>query len=348
LTGLELDLEHVLARTTGIWEEFAGASIFITGGTGFFGHWLLSSFVAANDRFGLRSRVVVLTRDADGFRRRAPALAAHPAVSFHAGDVRTFEFPQGRFSHIIHGATQASEILNTARPLEMQDTIIQGTRRVLDFAQRCSAAKLLLCSSGAVYGHQPPELELVPEDYTGGPDCLDPRSAYAEGKRVSELLCATYSHTTGFETKITRGFAFIGPHFPLDIHFAIGNFLRDAMAERPIVIRGDGTPYRSYLYAADLTIWLWTILVRGQSCRAYNVGSESAINIADLARLVAATIAPETPVQVLGAPIPGRLPERYVPSTLRARSELGLQEYIDLADAIRRTAAWHRLMTVQQ
>ena len=332
----------MLAHTAGIWEEFSGASVFLTGGTGFFGHWLLSSFAAANDRFGLNARALVLTRDAEGFRRRAPALASHPAISFQAGDVRTFDFPAGRFSHIIHAATPASAAFNSARPLEMQDTIIEGTRRVLDFAGQCSAVKLLLCSSGAVYGRQPPELERIPEDYTGGPDCLDPRSAYAEGKRVSELLCATYARDSSIEMKIARCFAFAGPHLPLDAHFAIGNFLRDAMAGRPIVIQGDGTPFRSYLYAADLMIWLWTILSRGQSCRPYNVGSESAIGIADLGRLVAGTVAPGTPIQIIGTPEPGRLAERYVPSTERARSELQLAEYIDLAESIRRTAAWHR------
>ena len=97
----------------------------------------------------------------------------------------------------------------------MQDTIIEGTRRALDFAVQRSAAKFLLCSSGAVYGRQPPEMDFVAEDHAGGPDSLDPASAYAEGKRVAELLCATYSRDNGLETKIARCFAFLGPYLPL-------------------------------------------------------------------------------------------------------------------------------------
>ncbi|MGD1092286.1 MAG: NAD-dependent epimerase/dehydratase family protein [Bryobacteraceae bacterium] len=327
---LERDLQHVLAHTHGVWDEFSGASIFITGGTGFFGKWLLESFIAANQRHRLNARAVVLTRDA------THGISSNPAISFHTGDIRSFEFPEGSFSHVIHAATPSTG------PAEMLDTIIQGTRRVLDFARCCSAKKLLFCSSGAVYGRQPPTLDRVPEDYNGAPDCLDPRSAYGEGKRAAELLCAAYERDHGIQVKIARCFAFLGPHLPLDAHFAAGNFLRDAMSGQPICIQGDGTPYRSYLYTADLMIWLWTILAKGEAGRAYNVGSEVAINIASLATTMVDVLAPGTPIQVMGAPVPGRLPERYVPCTARARSELKLEQYIDLADAIRRTADWYR------
>jgi dTDP-glucose 4,6-dehydratase len=161
---------------------------------------------------------------------------------------------------------------------------------------------------------------------------------------MAEWMCATASRAGGFEATIARGFAFLGPYSPIDAHFAAGNFIRDALAGRPIIVQGDGTAVRTYLYAADLAIWLWTILIRGETGRAYNVGSEQEINIADLARLVAEVVGLAGAIEVRGIPIVGERPERYVPSTVRARTELHLEERIDLTESIRRTIAWHRLV----
>jgi dTDP-glucose 4,6-dehydratase len=197
-----------------------------------------------------------------------------------------------------------------------------------------------LTSSGAVYGRQPPDLSHTPEEYPGAPDALDPYSAYAEGKRVAETMAAVYHRRYGLPVKIARGFAFIGPYLPLDAHFAAGNFLRDGLRGGPVRIGGDGTPYRSYLYAADLAVWLWTLLFRGEPCRPYNVGGEEAVSIAELASCVAVYFG--VGVQIARAAVPGRPAERYVPSTRRAREELGLAEWISLPDAVARTARWHQ------
>jgi dTDP-glucose 4,6-dehydratase len=337
------DLDHVLSLTKGLWDGLRGGRLFVTGGTGFFGCWLLETFTHAVDRLGLGATAVVLTRNPVAFARKAPHLAAHPAVTLHRGDVRDFDFPTGDFSHVIHAATESGTTLNADAPGEMLDTILRGTRRVLDFARKARTRQLLLTSSGAVYGQQPPQLTQIPEDYPGGPDPCDPRSAYAEGKRVAELLCLLESQPTGPECKIARSFAFVGPHLPLDAHFAIGNFLRDALAGGPIRVRGDGTPYRSYLYAADLAAWLWTILFRGRPGRPYNVGSANGFPIAEVAHRVADSVQPSLPVAIARRPEPGKLPECYVPCVNRAAEELGLRERIGLEDAIRRTLRWYQL-----
>ncbi|MFI5298749.1 MAG: NAD-dependent epimerase/dehydratase family protein, partial [Polyangiales bacterium] len=125
-----------------------------------------------------------------------------------------------------------------------------------------------------------------------------------------------------------------------DQHFAFGNFVADAIARRSIVVRGDGTPRRSYLYASDLARWLWALLARGVSGRAYNVGSDVAVSIAELAREVGRIGG--VGVEVLGTPTPGVAPPRYVPAIDRARSELGLDVHVDLATAIQKTLAWNQ------
>jgi len=230
----------------------------------------------------------------------------------------------------------------------MFDVCVEGTRRMLAMAQEKRAARFLFTSSGAVYGRQPPELSHVPEDFCGGPDPLDIRSAYAEGKRAAELLCAIAARSSaargaGLHVSIARCFAFVGPHLPLDVHFAIGNFIRDCVAGGPIRIGGDGTPFRSYLYAADLAEWLSTILLHGDSGRAYNVGSEEAVSIralADRVADVAATVWPDRgrpEVLMAKQPQPGQPAAWYVPSCGRARSELGLTPATSLDESIRLT-----------
>ncbi len=333
---LAADLEHVLAHTGGIWRELAGARIFVTGGTGFFGCWLLESFAWAHDRLHLANSLTVMTRSPDAFHAKAPHLAAHPAIKVVFGDLRDFSPPEDRFTHVIHAATDANARMIHDSPIHMMETIIEGTRRVLDFTARAGARRFLLTSSGAVYGGQPPSMTHVPETYGGGPDTTDARWSYGEAKRVAELLCAVFFRDHGIEPVIARGFAFVGPYLPLDLHYAIGNFIRDGLQNKPIRMAGDGTPVRSYLYAADLAIWLWTILVHGRPCRPYNVGSERDVTIAELAQIVAETL--DSPRGSRAVRPPGA---RYVPSTRRARTELRLKEHIPLEEGIRRTAAFH-------
>lgn len=341
-----IDLDHILAHTRELWSEMRGQRIFITGGTGFFGCWLVESFLHANRVEKLAAHATVLTRNPAAFAEKCPHLASDPAISLLAGDVRDFTFPDGEFRYVVHAATETSAKQGSAGPMEMLKTIVRGTERTLQFAAAHGTQKFLLTSSGAVYGPQPASITHIPEEYAGGPNPLDRTSVYGEGKRAAELLCALYSATyemegKGMKCKIARCFAFVGPRLPLDAHFAIGNFIRDAMRGDVIHVHGDGTPVRSYMYAADLMIWLWTMLFRAPAMEAFNVGSEQAVSILELAHAVAAVLGSKADVQVALEPEPGAPVRQYVPSTRKAEQQLGLQCRISLEDAIRRTAAWH-------
>lgn len=334
------DLEHVLTHTESLWGDLRGERVFVTGGTGFFGRWLVGTFAHANRRLSLGATATVLTRAPQRFAEEVPDLAFDPAVTLQQGDVRSLTPGDARFACVIHAATESSRIADPADHRAMFETIVEGTRRTLDFAARVGARRALLVSSGAVYGPQPADMSHLPETHLGAPDCTDPRSAYAEGKRAAELLASIHA-AAGLPVSIARCFAFVGPHLPLDAHFAVGNFVRDALAGGPIHVAGDGTPLRSYLYAADLAIWLWTVALRGTCGRVYNVGSEHALSIGDLAATVAAVVGAGCAVDVARAPADGP-PHRYVPATERARRELGLVERIPLGDALARTIRPHR------
>jgi dTDP-glucose 4,6-dehydratase len=346
------DLDHVLANVGNLWEHLHLENIFVTGGTGFFGRWILESFAYANLNLSLGARMTVLTRDPEAAKAKAPELAANPAIDFVRGDVRHFDreailkqLPSGHpgdFRFVIHAATESGSTLGRDDPLAMFDTIVAGTRAALDFAAGSGTRRFLFTSSGAVYGLQPSDVTHIPETYPGAADCTRANSAYGEGKRAAELLCAFYhGRRPALEPVIARCFAFVGPFLPLDAHFAIGNFIRDGLRGGPIRIGGDGTPRRSYLHAADLAIWLWTLLFRGQPGRPYNVGSEDDVTILELASMVAECFPNQINVELARQPVPGLPSSRYVPATGRAAGELGLATLIPLKEAISRTAAWY-------
>ena len=242
-----------------------------------------------------------------------------------------------RFTHILHAAADSTFGPNLT-PLQRYDQIVKGTRNVLDIAVACGADRFLFTSSGAVYGPQSLHLDRIPEDWNGIPDPLKPQNAYGIAKRTAEHLCVLYGQNFFIDTIIARCFAFVGPDLPLDVHFAIGNFIHDALWNDEITVNGDGTPQRSYLDQEDLAHWLLTLLERGEAGQAYNVGSDQAITIKDLAHLVRDIVSPGKSVRILGESKGNKERNIYVPNINRVRKELGLNVRISLEDSIRKTA----------
>jgi dTDP-glucose 4,6-dehydratase len=325
------DIAALAPTLAPVWAKLEGARIFMTGGTGFIGRWMLEALVCAP----VETEVTVLSRNPQRFADAAPHIADR--ITLIEGDVTAFEIAQAGFTHVIHGATDANAALTASDPNRMFATILDGTRQALDLARSCRSSRFLFMSSGAVYGTQPPGMTHVAEDWLGGPDPRDPKSAYAEGKRAAETLCAIYASQFGLDVVTARIFALLGPMLPLDIHFAAGNFIRDAMAGRRIRIESSGHALRSYLYAADLAAWLWTMLAEAEPGAVYNCGSEEAVTIAELAERTAAILGGPG-VDIAGKPDPGWNPGRYVPSSAAIRRDLGVCMTVSLDEAIRRTA----------
>jgi len=306
----------------------------VTGGTGFFGKALLRHYLSQD--FVASSEIVVLSRNPDLFLASYPEFSGHSSITFLQGDIQQRDsLPWGNsFTHILHAATE-STIGPSLTPLQRYDQIVDGTRNILDLAVATGARRFLLTSSGAIYGPQPADLATIPEDWLGSPPLAEPSTAYGQAKRAAEHLCALFSEQHGIETVIARCFAFVGADLPLNVHFAIGNFIRDALTADAITVSGDGTPLRTYLHQSDLAHWLFTLLEHGQPGQAYNVGSDEVISIAALAHLVRDILAPNKPVHILGKADSAAARNRYVPDIRKAQQDLGLNVTIPLAEAIR-------------
>lgn len=336
---LVADLDAAVERSESYVRSLAGERIFVTGGTGFVGVWLLGLLLWADRRLNLRSRVTVLTRDPEAFARSKPHIALDARVECIRGDVRDFDFPPGQYAVIIHGAASSDDAWNMAHPGEAVDTIVSGTRRSLEFARQRGIRRFLLLSSGAVYGRQPEDVHQLPEDHVGAPSIAGTsEAAYGEAKRVAEVL-ALLACAEGLEAVTARIFSCYGPYLPLSSHFAIGNFIRDALLGKPVTVLGDGSPVRTYLYGADLAVGLLACISRGHPGSAYNIGGDEVVTLGGLAHLVATLAEPPVASQVLGQPLPS---SAYVPDVSRARHVLGFRPAVSLERGIKATIAWAR------
>lgn len=336
----KIDLEHIILNAKDDLISLKNANLFLTGGTGYIGKWLLESFLYANKQFDLNARITLLSRNPDQFISDFPHLASDPSLSFISGDIRNFNFPEEKFNYVIHAAT---DVVAMNSPLETFDVILNGTKRTLDFSVLKGIKHFLFLSSGAIYGKIPDTLDFVSEDFMGRPSTEEPGSAYGIGKLASEWLGTAYAQNGYMSCKYARVFAQVGPYLPLDKQFAAGNFILNAITNDDFIIKGDGTPLRSYMYGADLAIWLWAILIRGDSCLAYNVGSDESISIKDLACKIASIAAIKSPkIKLLNNPIAGKPHDRYVPNISRAKNELSLKITIPSEEAFRRTIDWYR------
>ena len=303
----------------------------------------MESLLWADRRLALGLRLLVLTRDPGRLLAELPHLAGKDAVRFLIGDVRDFSFPDEKFAYVIHMATTSAEAtFGGEKPLEKFTTSALGTQRVLEFAARCGTEKFLLTSSDNAYGPAAGKVAAIAEDHPGAPDIENPvASALGEGKRAAELLTRIYAQNHGFEAKICRCFAFLGPYLQTDLHYAAGNFIRDAVAGGPIRVRGDGTPRRSFLYPTDLIVWLLTLLLRGESERLYNIGSDEAVSIGVLAEKIARLSGGDVIVEGAPTRLATSSPDSYVPSIARIINELGVRREVSLDAAIAKTLAFH-------
>jgi len=309
------------------------SSVLLTGGTGFFGRALLRYFEMTGSIGD--TQITIVSRHPSRFQEAHPDLARIDGIFFVQGDIQdrdSLPWDQ-KFTHVLHAATD-STVGPQLTPLQRYHQIVDGTINLLDLAVSSGASRFLLTSSGGVYGPQPCDLQAIPEDWLGSPPLDEPITAYSQAKRAAEHLCSLYHDQHKIEVIIARCFAFVGQDLPLDAHFAIGNFIRDALYEEEITVSGDASAVRTYLDQRDLANWLWTLLNQGQSGETYNVGSDYVITIYNLALLVRNLLAPHKQVVIKDRSATAPCRSVYVPDIRKIHKMHGLSVTIPLSDAI--------------
>jgi UDP-glucuronate decarboxylase len=278
------DVLLLLERSAISVEDFRGKTVLVTGGTGFFGVWMLSSLIAIKSRLGGDLKIAALSRNPKKFLDEHPTHHFNSQIDFISGDVKTFRISGFRVNLLIHmAATNASETFYGQDQLSKIDMLYLGTKNVLE---QCgdSLEKVVFTSSGVAYGVN--TSEFISEDDWTGPDTRDAGSALAIGKMSAEYLVSYYAEKLGYRYSIARCFAFAGQYLPMDLHYAFGNFILDAICSRDIIIQGDGKDERSYLYIGDAVAWLLRLLIHPYN-DIFNVGSQNALDMNTLASKIA-------------------------------------------------------------
>jgi len=338
------DLERIYQSLGSSISKLDNKSFLITGGTGFFGVWLLSFLDFAKTELNFEISAEVISRRPEKFLSQHPEFANKGWISWNRSDIRNVELKSTSLNYVIHGATtNAVETYNGLDPLEKFSVTYDGTKRILDKIKTQNIEKFLFMSSGSVYGET--FSKPISEIESSAPLTNQLGASIGHAKRAAEFLClATMASNPNINVNIARCFSFVGPYLPTELHYAIGNFINDASNGRPIVLKSFGESVRSYLYMSDAVSWLIQILFSDAQGEIFNVGSEESVTIKNLAKIFSTVSGSEVfhDHKETMENFNTSAPSYYVPNTSKIRNLVGVEIKIDLIEAVTRSLEFHR------
>lgn len=354
---VERDLDHILEGASEELSRLSGATLLISGGAGFLGHYLVQAPLRWNRVHADADpiRVTVFDNYARGMPGWLENVRTDPSLSLVEHDIRApLPGDTPDFDYVVHAAGIASPTYYRRRPIEVMDANVEGLRRLLDHSRaqvdRGNAVRgFLFFSSSEVYGDPTPENIPTPETYRGNVSFTGPRACYDESKRFGETLCVNFAREHGLPVTVARPFNNYGPGLKITDRRVIPDFASDILADRDIVLLSDGSPTRTFCYAVDAVVGYHKVLVRGRAGEAYNIGVDRPeISVRDLADRMAG-IGREL-FGYRGAVVRRRSeegdyleddPRRRCPVITKARTELGYEPVVGLDQGLRRSLLWY-------
>lgn len=252
-----------------------GKKILITGAGGLIGSTLVDCLMQRNGS-GRETEIYALGRDGRALEDRFKEYASASCFHMLEGDVSSMTLPDIEVDYIVHAASPAHPLAFSRTPVDVMKANILGTLNMLELAKRCGA-RLLLISSGEIYGiSEEPNSAFREQDY-GYIEITDPRSCYPESKRAAETLCACYHAQYGVDAVVARLCHVYGPAITEKNSRADAQFLRNVLRHEDIVMKSPGSQVRSYCYVKDAVTGLLYILTRGAPGQAYNVADRRSV-----------------------------------------------------------------------
>jgi nucleoside-diphosphate-sugar epimerase len=351
------DLDDLIRKARPQYEELAGKRLWLTGGAGFLGYYLVLSVGHWNRSAPPAQRIRLTVLDnyirgvpdwLEGVKSDEIRLVRHDVTDPLPSDL-------GDAEYLIHAASIASPMYYRKYPLETIDANVNGLRHMLDYAAARNRTApgsfkgMLFFSTSEIYGDPTPDAIPTPETYRGLVSCTGPRACYDESKRLGETICVIYAQTRDVPVSIARPFNNYGPGLKITDGRVLPDFARDALAGRDIVMLSDGSPTRTFCYITDALSGYLKVLVNGRRGESYNIGIEKPeISMRELAERVQEAAAELWGYQgkVIHKASDEKVyltdnPNRRCPVIGKARTELGYAPEVNADTGIRRTLNWY-------
>ena len=254
-------------------------SFFVTGGLGL----IASTIVDVLLTYGKTGIIYIGARNKAQFEKRYGNIERVRFVYYDALKPLKLEIVP---DYIIHSAGLASPELYTSMPVETILSNIDGIHELLHFAKNNSVERVLYISSSEVYGKKSTEEPFV-EDKYGEVNIDNIRSSYAVAKRASEMICKAYASEYAVDTVIVRPGHIFGPSAKKDDKRISSDFVLKAAIGKKLEMKSAGLQKRSYCYSIDCAVQILTVLLKGKSGQAYNIGHDEITTIRKMAELCA-------------------------------------------------------------
>ena len=305
--------------------------VVVLGGAGFVGSHLVDRLLARGDE------VVAVDNFLTGNRRHADANRGNPRYTFVEHDICQPIPVIGPLRAVFNLASPASPIDYARLPLETLDVGSLGTRNALDLA-RTASATLVHASTSEIYGD--PLVHPQREDYFGNVNTLGPRACYDESKRFAEALITSYARVHGTRFQIARIFNTYGPRMRVDDGRVVPAFVTQALRGEDFTVFGDGSQTRSFCYVDDLVAGLLALLEKGDQMPV-NLGNPVEMTLVEFAAAVRTAVGKGGAVRSV-RPLPENDPKQRRPDITRAKTLLGWQPRVALAEGLLPTVAYFR------